>query len=186
MKDKWFAVMIARLNPTQCGHEVTCNKMIKEYKEDCMLILWSITRPPSLHDIFSYQERANFVKKIWPNLNIQWIPDFATNEEFFFALDQIIKWWYRGNMKNVTYYGWSAEDMSYLIDDNRKCEIINRFDWVSSLKISGSEVRDILNRHSWDEDISETMKALDGIVNPLIREDVIRLYNKKIIELKKR
>lgn len=152
-----------------------------------MAILGSMWKPASLHDIFSYQERAGFINTIHPDLHIQWIPDFPNdNPQRFYALDQIIKWRYRWDIKDVTFYWWCEEDLAYLLEDNRKCVIINRFDWISSPKISWSEIRDILLRHSSSGIIDESAKALEWILNPLIVKDVITIYNRKIAELKKR
>lgn len=182
---EWLGVYIGRLNPIHAGHENVVNTMIRDWQDQTMLILWSINKPLTWHNMFSYQERVWFIEKIYPWINIQWIPDYPTDDERLFALDQIIRSKYKGDMKNVVFYGWCEEDITYFVERDRTCKIINRFDWVSSPKVSATEIRDHLLRWEVLKDVDSTKQALLWKVNPIIQDQLIALFSEKLSKLKK-
>lgn len=150
-----------------------------------MLVLWSINKWLSRKNMLSYQERVQLIQKIYPWLPIQGIPDYPTDEEWIFALDQMIRARYTGDMKNVIFYWWCEEDIAYLAERGRTCKIINRFDGISSIKISATEIRDILLRWEVLHDHEWTKKALSWYINPLIQDELITLFGQKLVALKK-
>lgn len=182
----WLGIYIGRLNPIHTGHENIINNMIKDRQEQCILVLWSINEKLSWRNMFTYKERATFIQKIFPGLMIQGIPDFLNDNDMrIFTLDQIIKAQYTWDIKNVVFYGGCEEEISFLLERNRTCKIINRFDGVSSPKVSATEVRDHL--HRWLElyDMTQTKKALEWYINPLIQDELIALFSEKVSSLKK-
>lgn len=181
----WLGIYVGRLNPIHTWHENTARTMIHDWQDQCMLILWSINKPLSWHNMFSYQERVQFIQKILPWLHIQGMPDYPTNDERFFALDQLIKSKYNWDPAKVVFYGGCEEDIEYLLERNRTCKIINRFDGISSPKISATEVRDHLLRWEVLKDREWTKKILTWYINPIIQDDLITLFGQKLNALKK-
>ena len=116
---------------------------------------------------FTYQERRNFIKKIFPKIKTIGVPDYITDEEWMIALDDILI--SMGiNLKKVIFYGGCEEDIVFFLDLKRKCKILNRFDG-SSPKISATEVRDCLIFG----------RPLDRMVNPKILNEVKSLFAEK-------
>lgn len=182
---EWLGVYIARENPIHAGHENVKNIMIQERKDQCMLVLWSINEDLSWRNMFSYEERVKFIKMIYPELLIQWICDFKTDDAWIFALKMIIKSRYNWDIKNVVFYWWCDEDIAYLLDRWMTCKVVNRFDGVSSPKISATEIRDILHKWYVMNDIERTKKTLWTNINPIIQDELISLFGQKVAMLKK-
>ncbi len=131
------------------------------------MFLGSANHPFTLRHFFSYEERRYFTRKIFPDLRIVPLPDFPTNEEWFLALDDVLV--AAGfDPGQVTFFGGCEEDVGFFIDSGRKVRIVNRFDG-STPKISATEVRDALNKE----------RSLDGLVNPLIADEVRALFKTK-------
>lgn len=182
---EWLWVMIERASPIHTWHESVKQTMIRDWWKDCMAVLWSINEKLSWRHMFSYKERAKFINMIFPELLVQWIPDFDNDDDWIFTLDQIIKSRYDWDIKNVVFYWWCDEDIAYLLDRGRKCKIVNRFDGINSPKISATEIRDILHKWNTINDINRTKNALAWKVNPIIQDQLIALFNEKLIKLKK-
>lgn len=167
-------IMVARCNPLHLGHEAVKNEMIRTFGiDDCMTMLGSANAGISMRHIFSYMERRNLIAKVYPDLKVIGIPDFPTNAEWFRLLDDLLI--ARGfDPAKTVFFGGCEEDVSVLLESGRKCHIINRFDGTTP-KISATEVRDALIHK----------RSLNGMINPLIQEDVAELFEKKWELLKK-
>lgn len=175
-----FFASIWRLNPMHLWHESIINSLSKEVIEAKFLqILWSSNAKFSLRHYFSYTERREFFKKVYPNVPVVGIPDYKTDEEWLLALDDLLMshFWLSSRQEvkqKVTFLTWSTKDVSFLIDDWRLVKIIDRFDGTTP-KISATEVREILIH--W--------KSLDWLLNPKIQNDVKIVFQSKFDKLKK-
>jgi len=134
----------------------------------------SSNAPMSKRDFFSYKQRRSFIKSVYadvPTLRVVGLPDYADNEQWLLALDDLIcaiKGWMHWEVKEkVTFFGGSREDLRFFIEDGRKVHVVNRFDGVSSPKISASEIRDDL-RHG---------RPITGKVSSVIETKVIEAFN---------
>lgn len=166
-------VNVGRLNPMHLGHEAVIDSSLNWFRGEFLQILWSANASFSLRHFFTYAERREFFKKVYPNIPVVWIPDFKTDEEWLVALDDLLMshFWLssREDVKQkVTFLWWCEEDVWFFVDDWRKVNIVNRFDW-STPKISATEVRDALI-HSRD---------LEQLLNNKLVDDVRNLFNAK-------
>lgn len=166
------AVYIGRFNPLHLGHARVIDAMIQKYGvENCLLIVGSSNADFSLRHFFSYHERKGFIKKAYPDLRIVGLPDYHHDGEWLAALDDILH--AAGiDPKQVTFFGGCQEDIRFFFDDNRVCEILNRFD---GLKTSATEVRDALILG----------KPLEGLVHPPLIPDIQSLFKEKWEKFKK-
>jgi len=140
---------------------------------NCLVAIGSTNAGFSLRHFFSYQERRNFIKKLFPKIKVVGLPDYITDEEWLVALDDILT--SMGiNPKNVIFFGGCEEDVVFFLDKKRKCKIMNRFDGTTP-KISATEVRDCL---IFD-------RPLDGMLNPKIMTDVKKIFAEKWEKFKK-
>ena len=136
-------VMIGRFCPVHVGHEAMIAQMTNCYNDIIIIMVGSANKPISFRNIFSFQERVSFLRKIIPSqCQIVGLPDFPTNEEWLFNLDNLLIF---GGIdpKNVTFYGGCEEDMQVLIKAGKTIKTVNRFDGTTP-KISATELRDAL------------------------------------------
>ena len=168
------AVYVGRFNPVHVGHMRVIEAMLKKYgTEHSLLIIGSSNAPFSLRHFFSYNERRNFIKKIFPDIRVVGLPDYHNDAEWLAALDDILH--ATGiDPKTVTFFGGCQEDIRFFLDDGRTCEILNRFDGTG-IKISATEVRDAL---IFD-------RSLDGLVHTKTLPDIQSLFKEKWEKFKK-
>lgn len=82
---------VGRLNPIHVGHEQVINYMIEACGPDnSTIVIGSSNTPTSMRHFFSYSERRNFIKSLYPDIRIIGIPDFNSDEEWLVALDDLI------------------------------------------------------------------------------------------------
>jgi cytidyltransferase-like protein len=168
------AIYVGRFNPVHKGHTKVIDTMLAKHGvENCMLVIGSSNAAFSLRHFFSYNERRNFIKKIFPDVRIVGLPDYHNDTEWLAALDDIIS--AAGmNPQEVTFFGGCQEDIRFFLDDGRKAEILNRFDGTG-VKISATEVRDAL---IYD-------RPLHDMVHADIHHEIKALFKEKWEKFKK-
>jgi len=158
--------------PIHIGHEEVIKKMIFICGgvENCLVVIGSSNSRISkgnTRNFFSYKERRNFFKAIFPEVSVVGLPDYHNDNEWLIALDDILS-----SLKmiphKVTYFGGCNQDVDFFIRDNRLVYILNRFSGRTP-KISSSEVRDCL----------AYCRPIDKFLNPLILNMVIETFKKK-------
>lgn len=171
---KKHAVLVGRFNPIHNSHVHVINEMIKKYgQENCLVVVGSSNAGFSLRHFFSYHERREFIKKIFPDIRLVGLPDYHNDSEWLAALDDIIR--VAGiDTSDLTFFGGCEEDIRFFLDDGRDCTIINRFDGTAP-KISATEVRDCLIMG----------RPLDNYVDPVILNDLQKLFKEKWEKFKK-
>lgn len=156
-----FGIFVGRFSPTQLGHEMVANHMIKICgPENSLLVLGSSNATMSFRHLFSYENRRSFLKKIFGDILIIGMPDYPSDREWLMALDDILSL-KKIRPQDATFFGGCEEDIHFFLEAQRKCEILNRFDG-STPRISATEVRDALIQG----------RSLEGLLNPTIMEDV--------------
>ena len=162
------AVYVGRFNPVHAGHVVVAEEMFRLHGFDSSLIvIGSSNAQSSLRHFFSYEERKNFLKKIFPPARIVGLPDYGNDQEWLSALDDILS---VAGMKTeeVEFFGGCEEDLRFFVDAGRDCHILNRFDGTTA-KISATEIRDALIMG----------RPLDGMIHPAIAGDLQALFKEK-------
>ncbi len=162
-------VFVGRMSPIHLGHEAIIRKMIEDVGvSNSCLVLGSSNAPMSFRNFFSYEERRSLIKKIFPDIGIVGIPDYPTDSEWLLALDDILKFAAQPYSDNIVFYGGCEEDIRFFIETGREVRLLNRFDGTTP-KISATEVRDALSKG----------RSLDGFLNPVILEDIRRMFLRK-------
>lgn len=171
-----FGVFVGRFCPIHIGHEKVVRAMLAEYgAESSLAVIGSSNAPLSLRNFFSYTERKNFLKKIFPGLRVIGLPDYFNNQEWMDALDDILMAIFGGEyMKRAIFFGGCEEDIRFFLEFGRKYKLLNRFDGTTP-KISATEVRDALIHK----------RSLKELLNPLVAEDVKELFSEKWDRFKK-
>jgi len=167
MKEK-FGVFVGRFCPVHLGHEAVIASMIEECGvNNCLVVIGSSNASMSLRNLFSYEERREFLKIIFPELQIVGLPDYSTDKEWLTALDDILGL-RKIKAEEIIFFGGCEEDIHFFFEFQRECKLINRFDG-STPKISATEVRDAL--------IQERHAA--HLLNPAVLEEVKKVFTIK-------
>lgn len=173
-----FGVALGRFSPIHLGHECVINTMRRMCES--LVVIGSSNVPMSMRNFFSYEERRNFIKMIYKvppgstvrEQSIIGLPDYEDDKKWLLALDDLVcavmNCTHEFAQQEVVFFGGSAEDLRFFIDDGRKVHIVNRFDGVKSPKISASEIRDDLLYG----------RTIKGKVNDLIIPEITSTFNK--------
>ncbi|MFA5926945.1 MAG: adenylyltransferase/cytidyltransferase family protein [Patescibacteria group bacterium] len=160
-------VYVGRFSPVHAGHEVVISHMIDVCGEaNSLVVVGSCNHPISMRHFFSYKERRDLLRHLYPNLKVLGLPDYQSDEEWLLALDDILETCGIDPFHEATFFGGSRGDIEFFISASRQFEIINRYDGVASPKISASEVRDCLVEG----------RSIEGLVNPAIAQVVTDIF----------
>lgn len=158
-------VYIGRFSPMHIGHESVIRAMLEEHgRKNCVVVIGSSNAPLSTRNLFSYVERSQFIRRVFPTLNIVGLPDFLGNDrEWLYALDELLN--YGGiNPNTALYWGGCLDDIQadIFLNAGREYRIVDR----AGSDISGTAVREALYRDDYELAMS--------MVNPIIQNDVLR------------
>ncbi len=172
--EEHWGIYCGRFNPVHKGHEAVIEEMINIFgHERSRVIIGSANTPQSLRHFFSYEERRDFLKTIFPEIKIVPLPDFHTSDkEWLTALDDLLISSGMDPEKTI-FFGGCEEDISFFINNNRKYHILNRFDGTTP-KISATEIRDSL--------IHE--RDTENFLNPLIEKKMKDIFKTKWLDFK--
>jgi cytidyltransferase-like protein len=100
---------VGRMNPIHLGHERLIDGMIAAFGiENSTVILGSSNAPTTLRHYFSYEDRRDFVRTLYPTIRVIGIPDYRTDAEWMIALDDLIESKDGlGNANKAQFYGGS-------------------------------------------------------------------------------
>jgi nicotinamide mononucleotide adenylyltransferase len=170
-----YGAALGRYCPLQLGHQRVIQEMIDQ-SERSLLFIGSANAPWSLPLFFSYMERRNFIRTIFPTINIVPLPDFSDNQTWLCAIQDIL---ISAGMdpKETTFFGGSDEDVLVLNEEGGyETKIVNRYDGTTPV-ISASQVRDALIHD----------RSLEGMLDNRIIDSVREVWNHKWPEfIKKR
>ncbi len=188
-----------RFTPIHLGHENTLLTAIQE--NDIVVVFIGTTALPPLEENQSYKnliplhKREYLIKKIFPTISIVHIADThikwnikEDNKAWVNKLDTLIDEIVPGE-KNITFYGWCEEDISFFLDEGKNVRIVNRFDGDTSPVISATQVRDYLVWLEHTEPNIEVRKIKlrdKNLVNPLIVDDVVTIFSEEWAKFKKK
>jgi nicotinic acid mononucleotide adenylyltransferase len=173
-KGATFGVYIGRLCPMHLGHQALVEGLLEVFPQNHAVFIGSCNRPISIRNLFSYGDRSDFVKAVFPRVRIAPLPDFETDESWFRALDDLI-YILGAEPKNVIFIGGSKEDVDFFYNNGRTVHIVNRYTGPTK-KVSGSEIRDaMIEKHS-----------LDGLLDPKVISLVTERFPTRWSELRSR
>jgi hypothetical protein len=136
--------------------------------DDSLLIIGSTSNTGSLRYLFSYCERRQLIKKLFPQLKIVGLADFFNLKEWLAALDDLLSVAFPLKSKeDFIFLTGSDEDVNYLVGHGYQTK---SFDRQLRGDISATEVR---------RRLVEGLD-LDGLINPLIIDDLKTFADKKL------
>lgn len=146
MEKQQIGVLVGRFNPVHLGHIEVIKHAISTFgEENFILFIGSQSHPMTLRHFFSFTDRLEFLKLLYPKIKILGVPDFDSDDEWIQTIEHTIQTIFGKNKEEAdfVYYGGCEEDIIFFINRDRKTKIINRFDGTTP-KISATEVRDAL------------------------------------------
>jgi len=171
---KKLGVFVGRMNPIHNGHVAVIREMVNRHGvENSLVIVGSSNAPFSLRHFFTYHERKELIKKIFPEMRLVGLPDYHNDKEWLAALDDVLRV-ADPSLSEVTFFGGCEEDVRFFLEAGRDCTILNRFDGTTP-KVSATEVRDCLIAG----------RSLDGLVDEAIQTELEKLFAEKWEKFKK-
>lgn len=162
-------VYIGRFSPIHLGHIAIIDQMLDDAKifSDTLILIGSANTPQSLRHFFSYKERKDMIRLIYPNIDIAPLPDFPNkNDEWFDCiLDLIIL---KGDYTDVQFYAGCKEDVIILEQYTKNIVYVNRFDGTTPV-VSATQVRDALIHN----------RDLDGLMHSNVIHTVKHVFDKR-------
>jgi len=146
IKDKTkYNVYLGRFSPLHKGHEAVINGVIERHGTDNLLIIIGSSTSHNNRTPYTFEERSNMIRAIFPNANIIGLPDIKP-DRVFFKEDTNERW--LKSIKEIeedmnaefTFFGGSAEDLAVLSREFKTEVIVDRD--KDPEKISATKVRE--------------------------------------------
>lgn len=165
-----YGFFIGRMNPLHLGHEAVINHMIATCgAERSVILIGSANAPTSLRHFFSYSERREFIRTLYPTIHLAGLPDYPTDEEWLRALYDIIEAIAGTNQTgNITFFGGANDDLTWYKQAGHTVTVLDRFNGTTPV-VSATEVRDQLIHGG----------SLEGKLNPQLIQPVQQLFQKR-------
>jgi hypothetical protein len=171
-----YYVYIGRFSPIHKGHQNVINTMIRKAGvEKSILLIGSCASALGERLTFTYSQRKEMIKILYPNLTIIGIPDYKDVDR-----DPNYKQWHENlwdliklkfpdaNYENTTFIGGSGEDL-FFFKPPYQIEIVDRHD---DMEYSATEVRELLWNMLYNvklKDHREISDLCDSLILPIIR-----------------
>ncbi len=162
------AVFLGRFSPFQRGHASIVEEMIRvNGMENCLIMIGS-SNTLNERTPYTYEQRAEMVKAVFPEIKTIPLPDGkpglvyfdgSTNEEWLDNIEKIQK----EQQTKFVFYGGSKEDLEILA---QRFETVVLVDRKKSPEITATNVRSALDKN--DQEMLE--KLLDQRVIPLAKK----------------
>lgn len=165
------AIYLGRFSPIHIGHEYVIQQMLNRYGyAGTTIILGSPNAQPTMRHIFTSDQRWQFIKQIFPQINIYELPDYPTDEAWLAALKNLLGEVIGSNpMQEARFYAGFDDDVELLKVTGYKVTIINRYDGTTPV-VSATQVRErLMNK-----------EQIEGLVNPIIIDAVQRAFDERL------
>ena len=154
-----YGAYVGRLNPMHSGHQALINLLLEAFPTKHLIGIGSCSHSVSIRHLFRFSDRGTFILSIFPTARIAPLPDFESDDDWFYALETLLRLSGMEPSKTV-FIGGCDEDVNFYNGRGYKVEIINRFDGTTT-NVSGTEIRDrLIHDRSLDQLIDPKIAAL--------------------------
>ncbi len=168
---KRIGVQLGRFAPYHLGHENITKSVLKQHGHNTLIMIGS-SNVLNSSTPFSFDQRKEMIKCVFPNINILPLPDINPYREIKDDFDNTFEKWL-AQIKQIEtdlngefiFYGGSEEDLHYLSKKFKTQFIIDR----DNDGISASMIRELIQQNKYDD--------LDKFLNPAIVQKAIAYYN---------
>jgi bifunctional NMN adenylyltransferase/nudix hydrolase len=171
MDIKVVGVMIGRFCPIHLGHTNTIDKMISDVgEENSLIVVGSADSPLTIRNVFSYTERRDFVRAIYPTIKVVGLPDVpSSNLEWKSLLEDMVDSIFTGRHETFIYGGSKNDIWYYKFFPAWKAMINYRRDFPQSATM----IRERLINN----------QSIEGLVPPKIERDIKDIFKDKWVTL---
>ncbi|MCK5017914.1 MAG: adenylyltransferase/cytidyltransferase family protein [Candidatus Peribacteraceae bacterium] len=166
-----IGVLVGRFCPHHNGHTALINEMIHNHGHlGTLIVVGSANSPISENVPFTYKERTDMLRTIYPDIKIAGIPDFTGDDSLWLSfLDDVIKLTFRAmRRRRVYFYAGSIEDVEWYHKLGRDVVIVNR----GTEGVSGTLIRE---RISQGKSVETLMDSRLNWVGDLFRKRIINI-----------
>ncbi len=190
-----IGIFIGRFCPIHLGHMRVIEQLLKDFGENHLILIGSCNSSWSLRNFFSYKDRKDFIKSLYPNVKLLGLPDYPEDDNIWFThlIDSIeritglevdipnIGWTDKplfpspkhGEVEPI-FYGGCDEEIQFIQNRGFNFKIVERFG-EASINVSSTEVRDCLIHN----------RDLKDKIHPLLIDKVKELFKYKWNEFRK-
>lgn len=167
ISEKNLLIYIGRFCPMHFGHQAIIGGVAKAAPNNHIIFVGSSNAPVTFRNLFSFTDRVDFIKAVYPQIRISGLPDFpGNNDAWFRSLDLSIA--LTGALKeDVVFVGGCQEDVEWFREAGRNTIVVNRFTGMT-VNVSGTEIRDAL--------ITEDHMRLCGRIDSRILDQIIAKF----------
>ena len=162
---KKVGIFLSRVSPPHHGHLSVIYKMAEEC-DDVLIIIGSASSERNIRVPFTYLERRNFLRKIFPTIKIVGLSDIKDDDIWNAMLDDLVYSVF-GECDTV-FYGGSQKDVEFYYNFGKTVKIIDR----AKIPINATAIRQMM---MLGQDISE-------LVDARIAEEVVSKFKEIMLE----
>ena len=141
--------IVSRFQPFHNGHKSLVDKMLSESKNGT-IVLGLIQESRTDKNPFNLEERIAMIKNVYGDnerLNIFGVKNIEDDSKWYSYVLKNISEQSQNFGKPEAYYCGGIEEASWFDKGELKIEILDRFKQNSNLKISGTEIRNMIKNH---------------------------------------
>jgi cytidyltransferase-like protein len=155
-------VYVGRFNPIHLGHQEIINTMIYNHTlHHSILFVGSANARVDLRNLFTYKERRDFIKFLYPDLNVMPLADQANDSDWFESLidmiDAVFPFYHHINL----YCGDLVDIANFPHEEKITIKVVPRYEGVTA---AATDVRRAI--------MLEQKKVLRDLVDGRIAEEV--------------
>jgi len=155
-------VYVGRFNPIHKGHQRAIDKMLFNHAlRHSLLFVGSANAPLSLRNLFSYKERKDFIKAIYPDLMVLPLADQDSDEDWFESLIDMVEVAFPFYHQINLYCGDLIDIANFPHNDKITIQVVDRY---QEQVYSATEVRQHI--------MGDNMKKLKELIDSRIVFDV--------------
>jgi cytidyltransferase-like protein len=154
-------VYVGRFNPIHLGHQRTIDHMICNHSRHSVLFIGSANASLSLRNLFSYRERKNFIKRLYPDLKVLPIADQKSDDDWFESLHDMVEAIFPFYHQINLYCGDLKDIANFPHSDRITIKIVDRYE---EQVYSATEVRECI--------MMENSRRLLELVDGRIKDDI--------------
>jgi cytidyltransferase-like protein len=168
-------VYVGRFNPIHKGHQRTIDAMLQNHTLNHSLVMvGSANAPLSLRNLFTYRERRDFIKVLYPELKIVPIADQDSDDDWYQSMMDIVEVAFPFYF-NIHLYCGDIRDLNKFNHNNKiQVEVVDRYE---EQVYSATSVREMI--------MESECEALSFILDDKIRINTYILGRKRLKELLK-